>query len=137
MTSRVSPRSFAMTRRAGAIPAILALVLMGGPVPAPAQEGRFYGADQFFALTWDRAESGGQPAIAGYVTNLYGLEATHVRLVVESLDASGAVVARTIGHVNYPIPPSGRMFFEVSLPAAAPRHDVFVLSWSWRRSPSG
>jgi hypothetical protein len=126
-----------MKRRAGAILAALALMLIGGPAAASAQAGRFHGADQFFALTWDRVESGGQPAIAGYVTNLFGLEATHVRLVVESRDASGAVVARTIGHVNYPIPPSGRMFFDVPLPGAAPHHEVFVLSWSWRRSPSG
>ena len=126
-----------MSRSAGAILAVLAVVLGAGPPPAPAQEGRVFGADQFFDLVWEPVESGGRLTIGGYVTNTYGMEATHVRLMVESLDAAGKVTARTIGHVNYSIPPSARGFFEVFVPGGASRYRVSIFSWDWRRSPSG
>lgn len=126
-----------MSRRLGASLAIVIVALIGTGTRAPAQEGRVYGADQFFTLIWDTVESGGRPTIAGYVTNTYGLEATRVRLMVEGLDDAGRVTARTIGHVNYPVPPSGRVFFEVFVPERAPRYRVLVFSWDWRRSPSG
>ena len=112
-------------------------VLLGSGTVAQAQEGRVYGAEQFFEVVWEPVDYGGKLSIAGYVTNTYGLEATHVRLMVESLDADGKAVAKTIGHVNYPIPPSSRGFFEIFPPARAPSYRVSVLSWDWRRSPSG
>jgi hypothetical protein len=107
------------------------------PWPARAQEGQVYGASQFFDLVWEPVEHGGRLTIGGYVTNTYGLEATHVRLLVESLDAAGRITARTIGHMAYSIPPGGRGFFEVFVPDRAPRYRVSVFSWDWRRSPSG
>jgi hypothetical protein len=126
-----------MTRRIAAVLAALAMALTTGGAPALAQEGQVYGAGQFFDLVWEPVESGGRFTIGGYVTNKYGLEAIHVRLMVEGLDASGRVTARSIGHVNYPIPPSGRGFFEVFVAEQAVRYRVFVLSWDWRRGPSG
>jgi hypothetical protein len=104
--------------------------------PVPAQEGQVYGADQFFQLIWEPVEDGGRFSVGGYVINNYGLEAINVRLMVESLDVHGRVVARTIGYVNYPIPPSARGFFEM-FPPKSSNFRVYVLSWDWRRSPSG
>jgi hypothetical protein len=130
-------------RRPGRVAlATLALVVTASGTPAlaqeaPAREGQMVGADQFFRLVWEPVEYGGRLSIGGYVTNDYGLEATHVRLIVESLDATGRVTARTIGHVNYPIPPSARGFFEIFVPDRAARYRVAILSWDWRRSPSG
>ncbi len=73
--------------------------------PVPAQEGQVYGGDQFFQLIWEPVEDGGRLSVGGYVINNYGLEAINVRLMVESLDVHGRVIAKTIGYVNYPIPP--------------------------------
>jgi hypothetical protein len=129
-----------MSRRTGVAVATLVVSLTASVAPAqppPVQEGQVYGADQFFELVWEPVAFGGQTSIGGYVTNQYGLEATHVRLIVESLDAGGRVLAKTIGHVNYPIPPGSRGFFEIFVPAKASRYRVFILSWDWRRSPSG
>lgn len=117
--------------------ALAAALLLAPATPAGAQDGRVYGAEQFFVLTWEPVEYGGKLSIGGYVTNTYGLEAVGVRLMVESLDATGRVTARTIGYVNYPIPPSSRGYFEVFPPDRAPSYRVYVLSWDWRRSPSG
>ncbi len=90
--------------------------------PAHAQDGQVYGADQFFQLIWEPVEDGGRLSVGGYVTNNYGLEAINVRLLVESLDVHGRVVAKTIGYVNYPIPPrraaSSRSFLRTSLRAS-------------------
>ena len=96
-----------------------------------------YGADQFFTLTWEPIEYGGRLTVGGYVINNYGVEAINVRLIAESLDAGGRAVAKTIGHVNYPIPPSARGFFEIFPPGRPSSFRVYVLSWDWRRSPSG
>lgn len=126
-----------MKRRTGAILAALVVALTAGEVPARAQEGQVYGADQFFHLVWEPVEHGGRFSIGGYVTNTYGLEATHVRLMVESLDAGGKVTAKTIGYVNYSIPPASRGYFEVFVPEKASRYRVSILSWDFRRTPSG
>ena len=129
-----------MRRRTQVVVAALVVSLTARVAPAqnpPAQEGQMYGAAQFFELVWEPVEYGGQLSIGGYVINHYGLEATHVRLIVESLDTSGRVTAKTIGHVNYPIPPASRGFFEIFVPAKASRYRVSILSWDWLRTPSG
>jgi len=123
-------------RRAPRLVAALAIVLAAVAATAQDQEGRVYGADQFFELTWEPVEHGGRRSVAGYVINTYGLEAVNVRLMVESLDASGKVTAKAIGYVNYPIPPSSRGFFEVFPLGMPSSFRVYVLSWNWRRSPS-
>jgi hypothetical protein len=115
----------------------LSMVMAVLAPPGHAQEGQVYGADQFFQLIWEPVEDGGRLSVGGYVINNYGLEAINVRLMVESLDVNGRVVAKTIGHVNYPIPPSARGFFEIFPPDKPSRFRVYVLSWDWRRSPSG
>ena len=126
-----------MKRRTGAILAVLFIALTAGGEPARAQEGQVYGADQFFDLVWEPVEHGGRSSIGGYVTNTYGLEARRVQLMVENLDAAGKVTAKTIGFVNYSIPPSSRGYFEVFVPAKASRYRVSILSWDFLRTPSG
>jgi hypothetical protein len=116
---------------------MLVALVLALATPALAQEGRVYGAEQFFQLTWEPVEYGGKLSVAGYVANNYGLEAVGVRLMVESLDATGRITARTIGYVNYPIPPSSRGYFEIFPSEKASSFRVYVLSWDWRRSPSG
>jgi hypothetical protein len=119
------------------VPATVTGLFLALAAPALGQDGRVYGAEQFFKLAWEPEDYGGKLSISGYVTNTYGLEAVGVRLMVESLDAAGRVTARTIGYVNYPIPPSSRGYFEIFPPEKAPSYRVYVLSWDWRRSPSG
>ena len=126
-----------MKRRTGGIMALLVIALTAGGEPARGQEGQVYGADQFFDLVWEPVEQGGRLSIGGYVTNTYGLEARRVRLMVESLDAAGKVTAKTIGYVNYPIPPASRGYFEVFVPAKASRYRVSILSWDFLRTQSG
>jgi hypothetical protein len=126
-----------MTLKTSWVAAVVAVLLAAEASPARAQAGQMYGADEFFKVVWEPVEHGGRLSIGGYVANTYGVEATSVKLLVESLDAGGKVAARTIGHVNYPIPPSSRGFFEIFVPGEASSYRVSVFSWDWRRSPSG
>ena len=54
-----------------------------------------------------------------------------------SLDAGRRVIAKTIGYVNDPIPPFSSGPFEIFPPGKPSSFRVYVLSWDWRRSPSG
>jgi len=56
-----------------------------------------------------------------------------VRLLVETLDASGAVTARTIGFVRGVVPFHDRSYFEVSLKTAGASYRVSLTTFDWRR----
>jgi hypothetical protein len=73
----------------------------------------------------------GRPVAMGYVHNKRNLQATHVQLRVESLDASGGVVASAIRFLDRDISPNDRVYFEVSpaAPGAAYRVTVHYVSW--------
>jgi hypothetical protein len=74
----------------------------------------------------------GQPVVEGYVYNRRAMRATRVLLRVEALDASGNVVASEIRHLDRHIPPSDRVYFDVSPPAVAPAYRVTVDYVFWR-----
>ncbi|HEY6415428.1 MAG TPA: hypothetical protein VIX41_04295, partial [Acidimicrobiales bacterium] len=79
---------------------LLAGAPIGAPTPAAAVSAPS-GIDPRIRLDWDAGtRRGGKPVIQGYVYNDYGRPATDVHLLVETLDASGAVTARTIGFVQ-------------------------------------
>ena len=60
---------------------------------------------------------------------LYGLAASDVRLLVETLDASGQTIAKTVGYVDSLVPPFGRTYFTVRLPAPGASYRVTVTSF--------
>lgn len=113
---------------------LAALVL--GPALAPAQEYRIYGAEHFFAVQWEAGERAGRPVVSGHLVNTSGIPAGRMRLLVESLDAAGEVIDRTIDWVPGEVMPGSHHDFEVAVPRAAPGYRVIVLSWDWRRGPS-
>ena len=87
----------------------------------------------YFRMEWQAGQTrSGRPAISGFVYNDYNHWAGDVRLRVEALDASGQVISRTLGYVNGDVPPRGRAYFEVPLPAPAPSHRVTVEYLEWR-----
>jgi hypothetical protein len=117
--------------------ALALLLLLGAPAAASSQSYRVYGAERYFTLTWEPGSYRGRPTVAGYVGNEYGIAAANVRLLVESLDASGEVTGTTVGYVNGFVLPGTHVYYEVFVPARAPAYRVAVLSWDWRYAPSG
>jgi len=115
----------------------LGLGPIGVPVPAAAVSAPS-GIDARIRLDWEAGtKRGGKPVIQGYVYNDYGRPATDVHLLVETLDASGAVTARTIGFVVGAIQFNDRVYFEVPLKAPGASYRVTVTSFDWKGGGGG
>jgi hypothetical protein len=114
--------------------AALALLPLGvGSTPTPAQAlGATSTVDSRIRLDWQVGTArGGRPVIQGYVYNDYGRPASDVRLLVETLDASGAVIARHPGFIRGVVQLNDRAYFElpISTPGASYRVSVTALDW--------
>jgi hypothetical protein len=112
----------------------VAISLMVGPAVAPAAAASVpSGIDARIRLDWEAGVTRrGKPVIRGYVINDHGRPAADVRLLVESLDGSGAVVARAIGFVTGVVQFNDRAYFEVPLRTPAASYRVTVISLDWR-----
>ncbi len=116
---------------------VLAAVILALGPPAAALSAPS-GIDSRIRLDWDAGTTrGGKPVIQGYVYNDYGRPATDVHLLVETLDASGAVVARTIGFVHGVVQFNDRVYFVVPLKAAGSSYRVTVTSFDWKGGGGG
>ena len=120
---------------------VLALGLALGPIVMPAPAAAVSapsGIDPRIRLDWEAGtRRGGKPAIQGYVYNDYGRPASDVHLLVETLDASGAVIARTIGFVQGTVQFNDRIYFEVPLKATGASYRVTVTSFDWKGGGGG
>jgi len=103
------------------------------PLPPVAALSATSSADTRLRLDWEAGTRRGRPVIQGYVYNDYGRAAVDVRLLVETLDASGAVTARTIGFVRGVVPFHDRTYFEVPLKTAGASYRVSLTAFEWRR----
>ncbi|MEX2223137.1 MAG: hypothetical protein WEG40_15200 [Candidatus Rokuibacteriota bacterium] len=124
-----------------AVGLVMAAILAGGsgaaPVPAAAAIVPS-GIDARIRLDWEAGTTRrGKPVIQGYVLNDHGRPAADVRLLVETLDTSGAVVARTIGFVHGVVNFNDRAYFEVPLKAPGASYRVTVTSLDWRAGGGG
>src|SRR5258706_9505488 len=118
-----------------------AAVLALGPAVMPAPAGAVptpQGIDPRIRLDWEAGtRRGGKPAIQGYLYNDYGRPASDIHLLVETLDASGAVIARTIGFVQGTVQFNDRIYFEVPLKATGASYRVTVTSFDWKGGGGG
>jgi len=112
-----------------AIASFLTLALLAGAGAAWAQSPAVpFG--QYFRAQWEVAAGrDGRPVLSGYVYSAYGLPALDMRLLVETLDASGRTTTTTVGYVDSLVPPFGRTYFEVPLRAAGASYRVSVTSF--------
>ncbi|MGH7350670.1 MAG: hypothetical protein ACREI6_11680 [Candidatus Rokuibacteriota bacterium] len=117
-----------------AITAMLAVAPMTAPAGAVSAPS---GIDPRIRLDWDAGTRRGKPVIQGYVYNDHGRPAADVRLLVETLDASGAGIAQTIGFVYGVVPFNNRAYFEVPIKVAGPSYRVTVTSLDWRGGGGG
>jgi hypothetical protein len=116
------------SRRSAAV--LLASVLLSAAVtfapPVPAGEVVSKETlDAYFRLEWSKAGR----KVNGYVYNSSNRRAGHMQLLVEGLDAGGAVLSRMSTSVR-DVPPNNRAFFELSVPQA-PSYRVSIVSFDW------
>ena len=104
--------------------ALLTLATLGVPASGRAQAplGEDPLASRYFTIEWSSTpdRSPATTKISGYVNNRRGMTMAEIRLVVEMLDASEAVVARRYEWLGRNVGPFSRSYFEVrKLPPAA------------------
>ncbi|MBI1845940.1 MAG: hypothetical protein HY294_03680 [Candidatus Rokubacteria bacterium] len=79
----------------------------------------------------------GQPIVSGYVYNEKGMYAIRTRILVEQVDAAGAVVWSRTAWVAGDLPPFGRGYFEERVPVAGAAYRVSVVFIDWREGGGG
>jgi hypothetical protein len=104
---------------------------------APAQplSPTFPGWERYFSVSWKPFERRGQPYLGGYIVSSYGVTATRVQLLVDSLDSSGQIVAQRVewlGGSN--LPGFSSTYFEVPIRQQASRYRVSVFAFDFVQS---
>jgi hypothetical protein len=113
--------------------ALTALTGVGRGSAAFGQSYIFEGGERFFRVESEPGRTRkGAPVVSGYVYNQYGSTAANVRVLVETLDASGQTVDRQIHQLPGTVPGDGRAYFQFKVPSAT-SYRVRVSSWEWLR----
>ena len=124
-----------MTRRALLVLALSPLLLLPGlPGPAVAQTITAETAPQYFRLeSHTDKDKKGRDVVWGYIHNTRGKGNARLRLLIETLDASGKPVATQIAYVDEDVPLFNRVYFlnRVNTPGASYR--VSIHSGDWTR----
>lgn len=127
----------AMKRLLLATMGVLALAA-GSPVRPAAALSATSSVDARIRLDWEVGTTrGGRPVIQGHVYNDYGRPASDVQLLVETLDASGAVIGRTVGFVRGVVQLNDRTYFEVPIRVTGASYRVSVTGFDWRGGGGG
>ena len=125
------------TRLSLAIAVVLALGI-GSPARPAAALSAASSVDARIRLDWQVGSGrGGRPVIQGYVFNDYGRPASDVHLLVETLDAAGAVIGRTIGFVRGVVHLNDRAYFEVPIKTPGASYRVSVTALDWKGGGAG
>jgi hypothetical protein len=114
--------------------------LLGMLAAAPAASAQplrptFPGWERYFSVSWEPFDRRGEPYLGGYIVSSYGVTATRVQLLVESLDASGQIVAQRVewlGGSN--LPGFSTSYFEVPIRQQASRYRVSVFAFDFVQS---
>ena len=91
--------------------------------------------ERYFTVSWEPLDRRGQPYLSGYIVSSYGVTATRVQLLVDSLDSSGQIVAQRVewlGGGN--LPGFSRSYFEVPIRQQAPSYRVRVFAFDFVQS---
>lgn len=119
-------------RKAWIVAAMLVMG-MGAQAGADLLTPRVIGWEQFFKVDWQADQRRGAPVVTGYIMNDWGVPAHNIQLLVEGLDAGGAVVAQRVSWLGSDLTPGMRAYFEEPAPAPAPaagyRVSIFAFDW--------
>lgn len=120
---------------------------IGALAPSPSSSGPtgkkplrplIIGWEQYFKLDWQAGARGGSPVLEGHLFNDGGFTATHVRLLVDGVDAAGNIVDQQVVWLGTPdVTPGTRTPFEITLARAAAGYRVSVFSFDWVQRGGG
>jgi hypothetical protein len=115
--------------------ALVSMLAAATDVAAQSLVPQFPGWERYFTVSWEPFERRGQPYLRGYIVSSYGVTATAVQLLVDSLDSSGQIVAQRVewlGGSN--LPGFSRSYFEVPIRDRAPSYRVSVFAFDFVQS---
>jgi hypothetical protein len=109
---------------------LLTLVLVTGAEAAPRPlQPMVYGWEQVFRVEWDRRDHRGQEQIRGYLVNASPYTITRARLLIESLDERGEVLAQRLVWIPDALTPFTRVGFSSPPAQRAPAYRVRVFDF--------
>jgi hypothetical protein len=117
------------------IAALVGMLVSPTHVAAQSLTPWFPGWERYFTVSWEPFDRRGQPYLGGYIVSNYGVTATRVQLLVDSLDSSGQIVAQRVewlGGGN--LPGFSRSYFEVPVRQQAPSYRVRVFAFDFVQS---
>jgi hypothetical protein len=89
------------------------------------------GWEQFFKIDWQAGQRGNKPVVYGYLKNDWGMPAAKIQLLVEGIDASGAVVGQKVAWFGPVLNPGIRFYYEVPVEWQTPTYRVSVFAFEW------
>jgi hypothetical protein len=105
------------------------------PVTAQTLTPHFPGWERYFAVSWEPFDRRGQPYLGGYIVSSYGVTASRVQLLVDSLDSSGRIVAQRVEWlVGSNLPGFSSTYFEVPIRVQASSYRVGVFAFDFVQS---
>jgi len=120
-----------MRMRPLVIAAIVGVLLAGAGAFAQPLTPHFPAWQRYFDVSWTPFDRGGNAWLSGHVVSKWGETATGMKLLVESLDASGGIVAQRVEWLGTNVPVFSRAYFEVPAPPAAASYRVSVYSFDF------
>lgn len=111
--------------------AVLACVLSLGAGPVRAERTTIVGNAGTITLDWQATQDkAGRPLIAGHVITYGGKSGYCIpRLLVETLDAQGQVIAQRVGFIPGYVGGYDNVYFEEPIRAPGPSYRVSIASW--------
>ena len=79
----------------------------------------------------------GRPVVRGYIYNDNPQAAGRVQLAVESLDAAGQVINRSILPLDGVVPAFNRLYFDIPVPTAGASYRANVYYYEWLKGGGG
>ena len=121
-----------MRRRALVIAGLIGLLAVASDATAQPLTPAIPGWERYFTVSWEPFERRGQPYLSGYIVSSYGVTATRVQLLVDSLDASGTITAQRVEWlVGSNLPGFSSTYFEVPIRERGQRYRVSVFAFDF------
>jgi hypothetical protein len=112
--------------------ALLLLILAASPAPA-APISSPSGIHPLLRFEWEVVQDKkGRSEIEGYLYNDYMRAAINVRVVVETLDASGQVTHTTLAYIPGLVPLLSRTYFVVPIKHPGASYRLRMVNYEWR-----
>lgn len=119
-----------MRQRVFVIAALVGMLAAATGAAAQPLTPLFPGSERYFTVSWEPLERRGKPYLSGYIVSTYGVTATRVQLLVDSLDSSGQIVGQRVEWlVGSNLPGSSRTYFEVPIRQQASSYRVRVFAF--------